>query len=76
MMESSEGPRRVLGKVVTGEMRAKRSGAWLSIEEIVTHGTQGWQKQGGGSILQVAERECGRKEEIRPKVSFNNSKRE
>lgn len=50
------------------------SEAWLSIEEVMSHGIQGWQKQGGGSPLQVAERECGRKEEVRSEVSFTNSK--
>lgn len=63
---------------MTGEIRTTGSESWLSIEEMVSHGSQGWQKQGGGggSPLQVAERECDRKEELKPEVSFKNSKRE
>jgi len=42
---------------------------------MVSYGIQGWQKQGEGSPLRVAERECGRREDMRPKVSFRNSKK-
>lgn len=54
MMESPEGPRRDPGKAVTGVTRTTGSETWLSIEETVSHGIQGWQKQDRGRPLRVA----------------------